>query len=282
LVRAGKPSPLSPMMMLWVNFIMDSFGALALGTEAPSLSLLDRRPYKTSCSLVSRPMWRNILVQSIFQLILLLVIMFKGPLLFDTHDPSWCSEFHLDSPSAAAAADLLWDPYTGQQQADSPNATISCLTFRDVCESRSGHCFDSEHDIVAEGLGTSPGDFSFEDLAGFRRQCLDCVSKDKTLASIIFNTFVFCQIFNEFNSRSIFNKWNVISGLHRNPIFMGVITITIVVQIIFIQCAGKFFWVRTTQWPALVAVYWPRSCDNPCGIANALHSGGGGPCILLH
>lgn len=238
---AGKPPPLNPVMMLWVNLIMDSFGALALGTEAPSLSLLDRKPYKTSCSLVSRPMWRNILVQSAFQLILLLVIMFKGPLLFNTHSDRWCAEFHLKNPACDAASELLWDPYTGQQLRNSTNATVSCLTFRDVCESRSGHCYDSEHDIVAEGLGSLPGDFSFEDLAGFRSQCLDCVSKDKTIPSILFNTFVFCQIFNEFNSRSIFNKWNVISGLHHNPIFVGVITVTVVVQIIFIQFAGKFF-----------------------------------------
>ena len=34
------------VMMLWVNLIMDTMGALALGTEPPSPSLLSRRPYK--------------------------------------------------------------------------------------------------------------------------------------------------------------------------------------------------------------------------------------------
>ena len=33
-------------MMLWVNLIMDTMGALALGTEPPSPDLLSRRPYK--------------------------------------------------------------------------------------------------------------------------------------------------------------------------------------------------------------------------------------------
>jgi len=34
--------------MLWVNLIMDTFAALALATEAPYDSILDRQPYKKS------------------------------------------------------------------------------------------------------------------------------------------------------------------------------------------------------------------------------------------
>ncbi|CAN0162291.1 unnamed protein product, partial [Laminaria digitata] len=64
---SGKDPPLNPLMMLWVNLIMDTMGALALGTEAPTLELLDRRPYKRNAPLISRPMMRNILVQSCFQ-----------------------------------------------------------------------------------------------------------------------------------------------------------------------------------------------------------------------
>jgi len=32
--------------MLWVNLIMDTFASLALATEPPNLSLLERAPYK--------------------------------------------------------------------------------------------------------------------------------------------------------------------------------------------------------------------------------------------
>lgn len=64
---SGKDPPLNPLMMLWVNLIMDTMGALALGTEAPTLELLDRRPYRRDAPLISRPMGRNILVQSVFQ-----------------------------------------------------------------------------------------------------------------------------------------------------------------------------------------------------------------------
>ena len=43
-------------MMLWVNLIMDTMGALALGTEPPSSELLSRRPYKRNASLISNIM----------------------------------------------------------------------------------------------------------------------------------------------------------------------------------------------------------------------------------
>ena len=38
----GKGTPLNAVMMLWVNLIMDTMGALALGTEEPTLELLQR------------------------------------------------------------------------------------------------------------------------------------------------------------------------------------------------------------------------------------------------
>ena len=67
--------PLNPVMMLWVNLIMDTMGALALATQAPSDDLLERRPYASTAFLVSPKMWRHIAVQSVFQLVMLLVLL---------------------------------------------------------------------------------------------------------------------------------------------------------------------------------------------------------------
>ena len=71
----GLEPPLNAVMMLWVNLIMDTMGALALGTEAPDAALLDRPPYKRDAPLISRVMWRNVLVQSAFQLAVLLALL---------------------------------------------------------------------------------------------------------------------------------------------------------------------------------------------------------------
>jgi magnesium-transporting ATPase (P-type) len=84
----GYDPPLNAVMMLWVNLIMDTMGALALGTEPPQIELLDRRPYKRDASLISLPMWRNILIQATYQLGLLVYLLNKGPTLFNCEDGS--------------------------------------------------------------------------------------------------------------------------------------------------------------------------------------------------
>ena len=71
-------TPLNAIMMLWVNLIMDTMGALALGTELPKDELLNRKPYKRSAPLVSKPMVRNILMQSIYQLTVLMLFLIHG------------------------------------------------------------------------------------------------------------------------------------------------------------------------------------------------------------
>jgi magnesium-transporting ATPase (P-type) len=63
-------TPLTAVQLLWVNLIMDTFAALALGTEKPTPDLLNRKPYGRNSSLVSRVMYRNIVGQSILQVCL--------------------------------------------------------------------------------------------------------------------------------------------------------------------------------------------------------------------
>eukprot|EP00123_Amoebidium_parasiticum_P012647 comp21496_c0_seq1/m.29799 comp21496_c0_seq1/g.29799 ORF comp21496_c0_seq1/g.29799 comp21496_c0_seq1/m.29799 type:complete len:976 (-) comp21496_c0_seq1:248-3175(-) len=60
-------SPLKPVQLLWVNLIMDTMAALALATEKPAPSLLDRPPYGKNMPLINGMMWRNIIGQALFQ-----------------------------------------------------------------------------------------------------------------------------------------------------------------------------------------------------------------------
>ncbi|KAE8907675.1 Plasma membrane calcium-transporting ATPase 4 [Phytophthora fragariae] len=78
-----EQSPLSAVQMLWVNLIMDSFASLALATEEPTPALLERKPYPKTQPLISKKMTKHIIGQSIYQLILLLVIVFTGEKWFD-------------------------------------------------------------------------------------------------------------------------------------------------------------------------------------------------------
>jgi len=90
---AGFDPPLNAVMMLWVNLIMDTLGALALGTEPPSRVLLERRPYKRSAFLISNPMWRNIIVSAVYQLIMLICLLFAAPSLLDLNEGNHCEEY---------------------------------------------------------------------------------------------------------------------------------------------------------------------------------------------
>ena len=71
-------APLTAVQLLWVNMIMDTLGALALATEAPTDGLMKRPPVGRSANFITRTMWRNIIGQSIYQLAVLLVFTFRG------------------------------------------------------------------------------------------------------------------------------------------------------------------------------------------------------------
>jgi len=71
-----QETPLKTVQLLWFNLIMDSLGAIALATFPPTESLLKRKPYGRSDSLISNIIARNIIGQVIYQVIVLLVILF--------------------------------------------------------------------------------------------------------------------------------------------------------------------------------------------------------------
>jgi len=71
-------SPLRALQMLWVNLIMDTLAALALATEQPTPELLKRAPYGRTAFLISPTMARNIFSQALFQLAVLLGLLFAG------------------------------------------------------------------------------------------------------------------------------------------------------------------------------------------------------------
>ena len=75
-------SPFNPIQMLWVNLIMDTLASLALATEPPTDELLTKKPYSRNESLITANMWKNIIVQGIWQIIVLGIILFKGTFIF--------------------------------------------------------------------------------------------------------------------------------------------------------------------------------------------------------
>lgn len=73
--------------MLWVNMIMDTLGALALATEPPHDGLMKQPPVGRNVNIITKVMWRNIIGQSIYQLMVLGVLKFDGKQLLDIKGP---------------------------------------------------------------------------------------------------------------------------------------------------------------------------------------------------
>jgi Ca2+-transporting ATPase len=74
---SSQKSVLTAVQLLWVNLIMDTFAALALATDPPSDELLLRNPEPRSAPLITFPMWKMIIGQSIFQVVVTLILLYS-------------------------------------------------------------------------------------------------------------------------------------------------------------------------------------------------------------
>ncbi|ROW08442.1 hypothetical protein VMCG_03140 [Cytospora schulzeri] len=73
---SSESSVLTAVQLLWVNLIMDTLAALALATDPPQDSVLDRKPERRNSSIVSTTMWKMIIGQAIYQLVITFLIYF--------------------------------------------------------------------------------------------------------------------------------------------------------------------------------------------------------------
>ncbi|XXG71086.1 hypothetical protein AAC387_Pa07g0418 [Persea americana] len=169
--------PLNTVQLLWVSLIMDTLGALALATEPPTDHLMLRSPVGRREPLITNVIWRNLLVQALYQVVFLLVLDFRG---------------------------------------------TSILHLKDDTSEYS----------------------------------------NKVKNTFIFNSFVFCQVFNEFNARKP-DEMNIFIGITRNRLFMGIIAITVLLQVLIIEFLGKFAGTVGLNWKlwlvsvAIGLISWP-------------------------
>lgn len=162
--------PLTAVQLLWVNLIMDSLGALALATEQPTDDLMTKKPVGRTEPLINAVMWRNLSTQALYQIIILLVLQFRGGSIF-----------------------------------------------------------------------------------GVNKRVKD---------TLIFNTFVFCQVFNEFNARKL-EKKNIFKGILKNKLFLGIVGGTIILQVVMVEALNKFAGTQRLNWGqwaaciGIAALSWP-------------------------
>ena len=133
LASSTNKEPFSPVMLLWLNLIMDTLAALALATETPEDASLSRPPVYKQASLINSKMTLFIFSHAIFQASIILVLLFTGHSLFQT----------IENPSVCAQA----SQYTNSSNQTTTNAFISCMN---VCRNVGGH-FDNTTRICHQG-----------------------------------------------------------------------------------------------------------------------------------
>lgn len=70
-------SPLSAVQLLWINLIMDSFGALALASDDPDNEIMKKPPHKKSEPLVTRQMFEYIGIVCFYEVLMSLLVLFE-------------------------------------------------------------------------------------------------------------------------------------------------------------------------------------------------------------
>lgn len=87
---------------------------------------------------------------------------------------------------------------------------------------------------------------------------------EKINNTLIFNTFVLCQVFNEFNARNMDKKNKFFfKGILKNRLFVGIIGITIALQVVMVEFLKRFANTERLDWGqwgvciGLAALSWP-------------------------
>lgn len=227
-------SPLNAVQMLWVNLIMDTLGALALATEMPTDEILKRPPYAKNNAIITEIMWRNIFGHSIYQIIVLCVIIFAAPGWLCNEYWTLCLErdanencilynpFYTDVEYIVDSTQTYWlDKELSNDDFDQTMLEIlSCQNYlkEGNVDDFEGDCnlfWDTHSDYIH-----SPNNFTYYE------------TTQKLLHyTFVFQIFVLMQLFNIINARKIGEgELNVFTGIFKNGKFILVLIITFSTQ----------------------------------------------------
>ena len=114
--------PLESIQLLWINLIMDAFGALMLATEAPDPELMRMRPNDRALPLITKTMLKHVAIVGGAQLAVLIFLAIAGRPVFL----------------------LVAGPYTYPQKGFGDDATfLSTAVFNTFVWAQIGHFFNS-------------------------------------------------------------------------------------------------------------------------------------------
>ena len=228
----GNETPLTPIQMLWVNLIMDSLGSLALATEPPYEELLKREPTKRGESIINGRMWKHISLQSLIQIIVLLILYLIAP------------KFVKEGDLERLAENTIINYCFGQMPGGTDPKNIIYGT-----ESS----WDSSVRLRPEVNKEFCGDYA-------SRQSLSVAYKGYSNANggtvhmtIIFNVFVIYTLFNQINCRMIDDSFNIFKRMQNSLLFPLITLCEMALQVLIVIFGKSIFHVANNgltgeQW----------------------------------
>ena len=213
----GNETPLTPIQMLWVNLIMDSLGSLALATEPPYEELLQRAPTKRSESIINGRMWKHIVIQSLIQIVILLILYLIAP--------NFVKEQDLERLAENTIINYCYGEMPGK--GDKENIIFGT---------------ESSWSSEAKLLSTIDKDYCGKYKS---RQSLNVAFKEYSNSnggtvhmSLIFNVFVIYTLFNQVNCRMIDDSFNIFKRVGRSMLFIIITFVELGLQVVIV-CVGK-------------------------------------------
>jgi len=260
------------VQMLWINFIADPFGSLVLATEPPPTSTTaGRQPYSEERPVISDILQRTISGHIFYQLVVLFMILFQGPILVDL---GWL-------PEAVDVVDRLSVDYEALDEQACTEAGLSwVLAVPGYCAGVNG---------TTESLETEIADFAAASDAALQQQCertayswdgnassptagcssgtvnmttaLQCTRTGRTWVetvapacsfmavpiiparpahlTLLFSSCAVMTLFNAINCRKVHGEVNAFHAIHKHPLFVVALLVAIGLQVLVVEIGGK-------------------------------------------
>jgi len=207
----GNETPLTPIQMLWVNLIMDSLGSLALATEPPYEELLQREPTRRNESMINGRMWKHIVLQSLVQIIILVIFYLIAP--------EFIKETNLTRLAENRIIEFCYNKYPGKDvdhiiygtETKWPTSGKLRNQYKQYCGKYGER--STLTDAFTEYHNANSGTVHM---------------------TFIFNIFVYYTLFNQINCRVIDDSFNIFVRISRSLLFMIICVFEMALQLLII------------------------------------------------
>ena len=242
----GSDSPLASIQMLWVNLIMDSLGSLALATEPPYDDLLKRKPTNKNESIINGRMWKHIGFQSIFQIIILIILYLIGPKFIHENKNDildFTKKLNMCYGLPGGATDESYILY-GNEDKWSKDIKFKYMDYFNKTY---------QNDTIRNCIDYIYPEFQRSDTLEDVYKYYQSEYGGSTHMTLIFDIFVFYTLFNQINCRIIDDSFNTLKRINKGFWFCIVTTIEFIIQILLSQfgrivfhCVNGGLW--GTEW----------------------------------